>query len=151
MSDYFPGMGMTYRQHQQQGAVRSDWKRELHWNDELCYCGKRRNDHFVMRGGDECGDGYYFAPKPRGKGSSRAADPRSCVHVPRSHESDSDEEESLLEQLAQQENELRQLRAFKAAAEAKAVAEAKAIAEDKTAEAKTAEAKTAEAKTAADA
>ena len=99
MSRDFPGKGLTIRQQQQPGAVRSDWRRALYLDDVLCYCDRRRNDHKVMDGGDECGDdGFYFAPKPSGKKSSFAADPRTPVPVSR-YEPDSDEEARQLEEL----------------------------------------------------
>lgn len=104
----FPGMGMTRRQHQQ-GGVPKEWRRELHPDDGPCYCGVRRNDHLVMSGGDECpgyNGGFYFAPKPSGKGSSFAADPRTRVPVPR-YEPDSDEEARQLEELEVLEKQIR--------------------------------------------
>ena len=104
---YFPGKGMTRRQHQQPGAVPPEWRCALHPVDVLCYCGVLRNDHLVMSGGDECHrGGFYFAQKPTGKGSSFAADPRTRVPVSR-YEPDSDEEARQLEELEVLEEQIR--------------------------------------------
>ena len=99
----------------------------------MCQCGKRLNDHIILPGCDGCGDGFCFAPKPS-KGSSTACVARRPVEYPRSvHVTSSDVKDltTLRVQVVQQDNELRQLRAFKAAAEAKAAADAKAADEAK--------------------
>jgi hypothetical protein len=167
MARHFPGKGMTYNHHADGSCnVPVEWRRKPYreYDNIVCFCGRKRNDHIIMDGGDECGDGYYFAPKPTGKGSSRAADPRMRVDNSR-YNRDSDNKEELKrcleqlsqqekelerchEQLSQQEKELIQLRAFKAAVDAKTAAEAQAAVDAKTA----AEAQAAvDAKTAAEA
>ena len=106
MSD-FHGKGMTIRQHQV--AVPKQWRHPLDPVDGFCYCGARLNDHLVINGGYGCpghNSGFYFAPKPSGKGSSFAADPRTRVPVPR-YEPDSDEEARQLEELAVLEKKIR--------------------------------------------
>lgn len=126
------GYGMTLRQHQQPGAVHQEWRRSLHWDDRVCICGRLRNDHIVGPGGEHCGDGYYYAPaltkKERKAGKTSRRNPVESEYFS-SSDSDSDKED-LRQQLAQQAEELRRLKEFKAAIEAKeAASKAKANAE----------------------
>lgn len=126
------GYGMTLRQHQQPGAVHQEWRRSLHWDDRKCICGRLRNDHYVGPGGEHCGDGYYYAPaltkRERKAGQTSI---RNLVEPEYVSSSDSDsDKEDLRQQLAQQAEELRRLKDYKAAIEAKeAASKAKADAE----------------------